>query len=232
MNKAAFSVVAAGAVVLGLAFRLAWLDLRPMHHDEANQAVRFGQLLETGEYRYDRNDHHGPTLYYLTLPGGVGARADDAGVARRADAACRAGAVRRRVHPAAAADGPRPRARRRGGGHAAGRAVAGAHLLQPVLHPGIGPAVLRRRVPGGAGAVRGRRRRGGDDRGRRVRRAGAGDQGDRGADPAGGGGGLCGRAGVGGEAGGRRARRRPTGRGRRFVSLMSSAAWSWRRSSR
>jgi len=68
MNKAAFSVVVAGAVVIGLAFRLGWLDLRPMHHDEANQAVRFGQLLETGEYRYDRNDHHGPTLYYLTLP--------------------------------------------------------------------------------------------------------------------------------------------------------------------
>jgi uncharacterized protein (TIGR03663 family) len=68
MNKAVFPVVAAGAVVLGLAFRLAWLDLRPMHHDEANQAVRFGQLLEAGEYRYDRNDHHGPTLYYLTLP--------------------------------------------------------------------------------------------------------------------------------------------------------------------
>jgi uncharacterized protein (TIGR03663 family) len=68
MNKAAFSVVVAGAIALGLAFRLAWLDLRPMHHDEANQAVRFGELLETGDYRYDRNDHHGPTLYYLTLP--------------------------------------------------------------------------------------------------------------------------------------------------------------------
>ena len=68
MNKTVFPVVAAGAVLLGLAFRLAWLDLRPMHHDEANQAVRFGRLLETGEYRYDRNDHHGPTLYYLTLP--------------------------------------------------------------------------------------------------------------------------------------------------------------------
>ena len=39
-----------------------------MHHDEANQAVRFGILLETGDYRYDRHDHHGPTLYYLTLP--------------------------------------------------------------------------------------------------------------------------------------------------------------------
>ena len=68
MNKAAFSLAVAGAIVLGLAFRLASLDLRPMHHDEANQAVRFGQLLETGDYRYDRYDHHGPTLYYLTLP--------------------------------------------------------------------------------------------------------------------------------------------------------------------
>jgi uncharacterized protein (TIGR03663 family) len=68
MNRAAFSLVVAGAILLGLALRLAWPELRPMHHDEANQAVRFGQLLETGEYRYDRNDHHGPTLYYLTLP--------------------------------------------------------------------------------------------------------------------------------------------------------------------
>jgi uncharacterized protein (TIGR03663 family) len=68
MSKAAFACVVAGALVLALAFRLAGLELRPMHHDEANQAVRFGQLLETGEYRYDSNDHHGPTLYFLTLP--------------------------------------------------------------------------------------------------------------------------------------------------------------------
>ena len=39
-----------------------------MHHDEANQAVKFGALLERGQYRYDAHDHHGPTLYYLTLP--------------------------------------------------------------------------------------------------------------------------------------------------------------------
>jgi len=68
MNKAAFRglflVVLAGALV----FRTAGLGLRPMHHDEANQAVKFGALLERGEYRYDRNDHHGPSLYYLTLP--------------------------------------------------------------------------------------------------------------------------------------------------------------------
>jgi uncharacterized protein (TIGR03663 family) len=57
------------AVGVALAFRLSSLDARPMHHDEANQAIRFGQLLETGEYRYDAAEHHGPTLYYLTLPG-------------------------------------------------------------------------------------------------------------------------------------------------------------------
>jgi len=56
------------AVAAGLALRLAHLDVRPMHHDEANQAVKFGVLLERGEYRYDAHDHHGPTLYYLSLP--------------------------------------------------------------------------------------------------------------------------------------------------------------------
>jgi uncharacterized protein (TIGR03663 family) len=56
------------ALAAGLALRLARLDGRPMHHDEANQAVKFGTLLERGEYAYDAHDHHGPTLYYLTLP--------------------------------------------------------------------------------------------------------------------------------------------------------------------
>jgi uncharacterized protein (TIGR03663 family) len=56
------------AIGVALAFRFAGLDARPMHHDEANQAIRFGQLLETGEYRYHADEHHGPTLYYLTLP--------------------------------------------------------------------------------------------------------------------------------------------------------------------
>lgn len=67
------AVVAAVAIVAlalaaGLALRFARLDVRPMHHDEANQAVKLGALLEHGEYRYDPHDHHGPTLYYLTLP--------------------------------------------------------------------------------------------------------------------------------------------------------------------
>jgi uncharacterized protein (TIGR03663 family) len=68
MSRAVCAVVIAVAVAGGLALRLADPAARPMHHDEANQAVRFGVLLETGDYRYDPQEHHGPTLYYLTLP--------------------------------------------------------------------------------------------------------------------------------------------------------------------
>jgi len=68
MSKAAFWILFLATLVLGLGIRVHRLDIRPMHHDEANQAVKFGTLLETGEYHYDRNDHHGPTLYYATLP--------------------------------------------------------------------------------------------------------------------------------------------------------------------
>ena len=36
--------------------------------DEANQAWKAGELLETGRYQYDPEDHHGPSLYWFTLP--------------------------------------------------------------------------------------------------------------------------------------------------------------------
>ena len=68
MTRAGAGALVAIALTAGLALRLARLDVRPMHHDEANQAVKFGALLERGEYRYDAHDHHGPTLYYLSLP--------------------------------------------------------------------------------------------------------------------------------------------------------------------
>ena len=57
------------AVAIGaLALRLPRLGLRPMHGDEGNQAVKATTLLESGVYRYNPRDHHGPTLYYLSLP--------------------------------------------------------------------------------------------------------------------------------------------------------------------
>jgi uncharacterized protein (TIGR03663 family) len=68
MSKAVFRGLFLAVLVVAAVFRLGRLDLRPMHHDEANQAVKFGALLEQGEYHYDKADHHGPTLYYLTLP--------------------------------------------------------------------------------------------------------------------------------------------------------------------
>ncbi len=51
-----------------LAIRLPRLAQRPLHGDEANQAVKAGILLETGRYEYDPVEHHGPSLYWLTLP--------------------------------------------------------------------------------------------------------------------------------------------------------------------
>jgi len=39
-----------------------------MHGDEAVNAVKFSQLLETGKYDYNPTEYHGPTLYYFTLP--------------------------------------------------------------------------------------------------------------------------------------------------------------------
>ena len=68
MNKKAFAGLFLLIVLGAAAFRLADLGLRPVHHDEANQALKFGALLEKGAYRYDKTDHHGPSLYYLTLP--------------------------------------------------------------------------------------------------------------------------------------------------------------------
>jgi uncharacterized protein (TIGR03663 family) len=68
MTTKAFRGLFLLALAGALAFRFVRLDVRPMHHDEANQAVKFAGLLERGEYRFDPQDHHGPTLYYLTLP--------------------------------------------------------------------------------------------------------------------------------------------------------------------
>lgn len=53
--------------IVAVALRLPCLGQRPMHGDEAVNAVKFGALLEEGVYRYDRSEYHGPTLNYLTL---------------------------------------------------------------------------------------------------------------------------------------------------------------------
>ncbi len=67
MKLRRYTLVFAIILVAG-GLRFPRLDLRPMHADEAIQADKFGTLLETGQYRYDPQNYHGPTLNYLTLP--------------------------------------------------------------------------------------------------------------------------------------------------------------------
>ncbi len=56
------------SVALALAFRLPQLNLRPMHGDEAVHAYKCNELWQSGQYVYDPEEYHGPTLYYGTLP--------------------------------------------------------------------------------------------------------------------------------------------------------------------
>ena len=62
--------IAAMALAMAVAavLRLDDLGNRPMHCDEAVQAIKFGQLLEHNRYVYDPREYHGPSLNYLTLP--------------------------------------------------------------------------------------------------------------------------------------------------------------------
>ncbi|HOM15735.1 MAG TPA: TIGR03663 family protein [Thermoguttaceae bacterium] len=57
-----------GAALAGAALRLVDLDNRPMHADEAVQALRFARLLEQGQFRYDPQEYHGPCLPYFSWP--------------------------------------------------------------------------------------------------------------------------------------------------------------------
>lgn len=56
------------AIVGALALRLPQLDARPLHNDEAVNAVKVTELWQHGRYAYDPDEYHGPTLHYLSLP--------------------------------------------------------------------------------------------------------------------------------------------------------------------
>src|SRR5260221_609049 len=55
------------ATGLALGLRCPSLDERPMHNDAAVNDFKFGQLWEHAAYKYDPNEHHGPSLYYAAL---------------------------------------------------------------------------------------------------------------------------------------------------------------------
>ena len=131
-------IVAAAA----LAFRLPQLGRRPMHCDEANQAMKAGLLLETGRYDYDPQDHHGPSLYWLTLPAlrlrGVESFAASSEADYRIVPVAFGVGMVLFASPLGRWAGAWPDARGRG----ADRPVAGHGLLLPRLHPGNAPGLL------------------------------------------------------------------------------------------
>ncbi len=56
------------AIAGALALRAPKLDLRPLHNDEAVNAVKVAELWQHGRYAYDPHEYHGPALHYATLP--------------------------------------------------------------------------------------------------------------------------------------------------------------------
>src|SRR6185436_12482937 len=56
------------AIAAALALRVPRLDTRPLHNDEAVNAIKVAELWQQGRYAYDPDEYHGPTLHYATLP--------------------------------------------------------------------------------------------------------------------------------------------------------------------
>ncbi|HOX38161.1 MAG TPA: TIGR03663 family protein [Candidatus Brocadiia bacterium] len=62
-----FRVLMAAALAGAVALRIIALDARPMHGDEAVNTIKFRYLYDLNEYRYDPDEYHGPSLYYLSF---------------------------------------------------------------------------------------------------------------------------------------------------------------------
>jgi uncharacterized protein (TIGR03663 family) len=65
MNRNSIAMLCLLAII-ALAIRVPMLDSRPMHNDEAVNAIKLGALMEKGEYHYDPSEYHGPTLVYAS----------------------------------------------------------------------------------------------------------------------------------------------------------------------
>lgn len=61
-------LLAAAIIIIAGLLRFVSTADRPVHTDEAVNAFILAELLEKGNYVYDRHEYHGPSLYYLSLP--------------------------------------------------------------------------------------------------------------------------------------------------------------------
>lgn len=60
-------VLFAASLLIGAWLRFAQIGLKPFHHDEGVNSFFLLRLARQGEYAYDPNNYHGPTLYYFAL---------------------------------------------------------------------------------------------------------------------------------------------------------------------
>lgn len=66
MNRWGALAAALLALAGALALRVPRLDLRPLHNDEAVNAIKLAELWEHGRYRYDPDEFHGPSLHFFS----------------------------------------------------------------------------------------------------------------------------------------------------------------------
>ena len=55
------------AVIVAIYLRFYLLEIKPLHHDEGVNSHFLLNLLRQGQYKYDPNNYHGPSLYYFTF---------------------------------------------------------------------------------------------------------------------------------------------------------------------
>ena len=55
------------AVAVAVYLRFYLLEIKPLHHDEGVNSHFLLNLLRQGQYKYDPNNYHGPSLYYFTF---------------------------------------------------------------------------------------------------------------------------------------------------------------------
>ncbi|MFN2597451.1 MAG: hypothetical protein ABR563_09740 [Pyrinomonadaceae bacterium] len=68
LGEQSWRVWSAVVLVAAVVFRVAYLELKPLHHDEGVNGFFLLDLVRHGNYKYNPSNYHGPTLYYFTLP--------------------------------------------------------------------------------------------------------------------------------------------------------------------
>jgi len=67
MSDGAWRLASLLVLIVAALVRLYALELKPLHHDEGVNGFFLTNLINSGIYKYDPANYHGPTLYYFAL---------------------------------------------------------------------------------------------------------------------------------------------------------------------